>query len=141
MRYINRLFRILSRLAALSVHNSKHAAILFSGKSIFSTGYNRFDRGKLQSCTQSYSTHAEIDALYKSRKISKRKRIYLIVVRLNKNGNFINSKPCNSCIHALKRSNITRIYYTNDKSQIVYEPTNLINNEHECSGNRFMKRS
>src|SRR5579863_1839749 len=105
----------IARKSDHSVH--KHAAAIFVNKSILSKGYNRFDRVILRS----YSTHAEIDAIYNYRRKKSRGKKYLIVIRINKAGNFINSKPCSKCIKVLKGTDISRVYYTNSNGQIICE--------------------
>lgn len=72
-----------------------------------------------------YGRHAEIDAiqhLTHNRKIKPRKKISLIVIRINKLGILRNSKPCSKCIELLSNNRyfkIKRIYYSNENGDII----------------------
>ena len=57
--------------------------------------------------------HAEIDLLRKlwgNHYIDGRTKV--VVIRLDKNGNLLNSKPCKSCRHILDAIGITKIWYS-----------------------------
>ena len=74
-----------------------------------------------------YTLHAEMDAIRKLPPIikkAKRKRIILIVIRINRFGKLLNSTPCFKCIQHLTRLNnssgykIDKIYYSNQEGKI-----------------------
>lgn len=77
----------------------------------------------------SYARHAEMDAIMKLpplyQKKAKRKKISLIVIRIDKNGILKNSKPCFKCIEYMIRLNhqsgykIEHIYYSNENGDII----------------------
>ena len=94
------------------------------------------------------SIHAEIDAYNKlirgkyanARKIKKEK-IDLIVIRINKNGELKQSRPCKHCINKLinmANYKIGKVYYSDENGNIVSETlTDLINNSnYVTSGNK-----
>ena len=73
------------------------------------------------------SVHAEDQAI---RKLpitdnKRRKRVDLLVIRVNRNGSFGNSKPCLHCIWLLSQKlpergySIGRVYFSNAMGQIV----------------------
>ena len=45
----------------------------------------------------------------------------LLVIRINKQGQLRNSRPCIMCIEDMRRYNVKRVFYTDDNGQIVYE--------------------
>lgn len=70
--------------------------------------------------------HAEIDALRKIKNTSKRtKRVNIAVFRINKSGDFCNSKPCSNCIKRMeklqeyKNVKIDKIYYSITKIEML----------------------
>ena len=66
------------------------------------------------------------------------KKIDLIVVKLNTDGTFGNSKPCTNCLKTLFLSgiNIGRIYYSTVDRGIIYENFSIINSNVITSGRR-----
>ena len=66
-----------------------------------------------------HSKHAEHGAvLYlKNKKI--RKNTKLIVVRIDSNGNLVNSTPCESCIRRIKQAGIKKVIYVNEAQELI----------------------
>jgi hypothetical protein len=66
-----------------------------------------------------HSKHAEHGAvLYlKNKKI--RKNTKLIVVRLDSDGNLVNSTPCESCIRRIKQAGIKKVIYVNEAQKLI----------------------
>lgn len=60
---------------------------------------------------------------YKPKKKS-RKKWCLLVIRRSKTGILNNSKPCTDCIKMMKTYGIYKIFYSNEKGDIVYEKVN-----------------
>lgn len=90
----------LIKLASKSDHSRfYHATIIVKGSNIIGYGYNH-----------GY-THSECDALYN---VWPNKRIgaTAINLRITKTGRFGNSKPCDNCRIALRKSGIKKIYFT-----------------------------
>lgn len=68
--------------------------------------------------------HAEISALVKC--INVPQEAYgMIVARLGKDGKIKLAKPCRGCFAAIKDSKINKVYYTNDKGELVLLDTSL----------------
>lgn len=58
----------------------------------------------------------------------------LLVIRIDKNGNLNNSKPCNDCIRMLKEFNINRVYYSNSEGKIICEKVSHMTTNYTSSG-------
>ena len=79
---------------------SNHAAIFFCNGRILSYGENR-PRGTNPVFP---TVHAECDAMRKLPTAGRRrKRLDLLVIRLNKGGTIGNSKPCSMCLEELQK--------------------------------------
>ena len=64
------------------------------------------------------------------------KKIDIYVVRIGNNGNLMNSRPCANCTQEFKKYNIRRIYYSNERGEIVYERAEDMVSTHISKGNR-----
>ena len=49
------------------------------------------------------------------------KKVDLIVVRVNKEGNLCISRPCYNCLNMMKAVNIRRVYYVDNNGKMTYE--------------------
>jgi len=54
----------------------------------------------------------------------------MYVIRVNKNDNLVNSKPCKSCIEVMRMFGIKNIYYSTETGELKKEKTNDIETEH-----------
>jgi deoxycytidylate deaminase len=59
------------------------------------------------------SIHAEINAI-SNMKASRKNGSYIFVARVNKDGNFANSRPCSGCFRAIKDAGISYMIYHKD---------------------------
>lgn len=82
-------------------------------------------------------THAEIRA-YKMIK-NPYKKFSLLVVRINRSGEFLCSKPCADCIRYLRRTNIDKIWYFDNEQNLHRESIKTISNEYITCGNRLLR--
>jgi tRNA(Arg) A34 adenosine deaminase TadA len=64
------------------------------------------DQGK-----RHYEGHAERRVL---RHFGDNERLDLYVARVNNNGHVALAKPCDRCMEAIKRKNVSRVYFTTD---------------------------
>ena len=64
----------------------------------------------------------------------KNKKFNILVIRVNKNGDLCNSKPCMNCIKHMKKLGINKIYYSTDDNDIMCEKIKYIKSEHESLG-------
>ena len=120
------------------VHKSMHAACLFSGNKILSSGCNREDRSCIFGGIMS-SEHAELVALhsyfgkktkhfprlmsgkkYKTA-IKQSKNINMMVIRITKDGCIKNSKCCAVCNTVMLAYGIKSVWYTAAEDVIIKE--------------------
>jgi hypothetical protein len=77
-------------------------------------------------CGCTYGMHAEMEALSKLHPCppNSKKKIDLIVIRVDLNGQLRNSKPCSKCIEhlcRLKKYKIQNVYYSDKDGNIIME--------------------
>ena len=87
----------------------KHGAVLVC-RGIIIAGHN-----KCASFSRQHSLHAEVATIQKF--IARYPKdilqhSYLLVIRTNKKGNLLNSKPCDDCKRYIEKFNIPLIYYS-----------------------------
>ncbi len=93
-----------------SQHNYKLGAVIYSGEVVYSRGYNR-NIPLILNGREVY-IHAEMDAIYSaSRKRIDFSKADLLVVRLNKSGEFCISKPCSNCQAAIQEVGLRSVMY------------------------------
>lgn len=107
------------QIAQKSCMRCKHGAIIIKNGEIVAYGHNY----SLTHCEyhHRYSIHAEVNAIYdfftKHRIHLRNKRkilrdAFMIVIRIEKDGSFRNSKPCKECARLICRYNIGTILYS-----------------------------
>lgn len=112
-----RILDIAKKTAKNSEHDCfKHGAVLIKGGSVLNVAYNkqqfnRFgNRFRDRSCGHA-THHAELGAvLGLDKNLTQGATIY--VVRVNKEGVFRNSKPCDMCHEVLKFVGVKKAIYT-----------------------------
>ncbi len=101
--------------AEKSPANCRHGCVIFVSNKIVSKGFNKPVR---PSKTIRSHIHAEIDALFGlHHKIIK--KATLMVIRINKSKELIQSRPCKRCDGILKRKGIRKIFYSNEVGKMV----------------------
>lgn len=86
------------------------------------------------------SCHAEMNVIkryaksFKARTISK---FEVWVVRLDRLGNFVNSKPCFHCRNSLLKLGIHKIVYTNERGDFVKSDLRNLDDCYISSGSRY----
>lgn len=104
------------KTAEASECTQRHGAVVVKSGSVLSIGLNKwrndaalademFATGK----SKDISVHAEIDALSRVRNPA---GAVLYIARVNKQGDPMMSKPCNSCSKAIEEAGITKVIYT-----------------------------
>lgn len=58
------------------------------------------------------------------------KNFILVVIRLDKNNNLCDSKPCVNCLNLIRKSNIKKIYYSDNYGNIIKEKVKNITTNH-----------
>lgn len=128
---------------------SKHiSAILLNKKCITKFHYN-YRRYKVCGiCTG--TIHAEMNALkellfnsgktFSSENVRKFSKYSIVVLRVNKKGELLNSKPCLHCLTTLKSFNINKVYYSNNDGKIDEKKIKKLTTEHMCSFERYRSK-
>lgn len=121
-------FKILSKLiekTTLCTHNGYRigAVIVDKKGSVLSYGFNSYVKTHPKMLYNPHFSefqifvHAEADAIYHLG--YKTDPYTLIVCRLSKSNQVMNAKPCIGCYSEIKRSSIKKVYYTNEKGDLV----------------------
>lgn len=132
---------ILKKNALNSALHYKHSACLLKKDKILTIGKNKyFKETFIQNENIKLSIHAEIDVLYKHYNKNLKGLDILIISVSEKSYSLRNSRPCNSCIEKLKERGIRKVYYSNDKGEIVYEFIENMPKIHDSSGFIIMKK-
>ncbi len=113
-------------IAQCSEHDLfRHGAVLFRGSRILNCSANQkrftqFARKFASNDLRFATLHAEIGAILNQ----PREKLIgsdVLVVRINKTGSFMNSKPCPMCASAMKHVGIRRVWFSNSIGEIVCE--------------------
>jgi len=150
MNSVRRLLNLAVDQAYKSEMYHQHGAVLFNGHRVLGLGYNRIDRCKTQ-VRETFSTHAEQDCIQRFSNVIKKgtkkyknmsnvKNYDILVVRINKSGSLVNSRPCDDCIRRLQLLGVNRIYYSSDKGDVVREKLSEMRLGHVSSGKMHMIR-
>jgi tRNA(Arg) A34 adenosine deaminase TadA len=105
------------RLAAQSKENNKHGCIIVKSGNVMGVGVNtkRNQPGIIEEI-DCLSVHAEINALRNAGNCSGG---VAYIARVNSSGDKRQSKPCPSCLGALKLAGIKRVVYTIDGNEYI----------------------
>jgi deoxycytidylate deaminase len=117
-----RIIDLAVKEAMQSSHTFRLGCIIFKGKKIISKGRNyklKFTKAKSTYLKWPASIHAELDAIMRARITLKGTN--LIVVRINKNGKFLLSRPCPYCLQLIQHYGIKRIIYSNSSYPYLIE--------------------
>lgn len=110
---INRLFFQEAYNQALkSEMNFNHGAVLIYRGRIVGKGHNTYINS---SYNEKNSIHAEISAIKNGlKKISTEelKNCELVIIRVNRLGECLNSKPCHNCENFIKKFNIKKVFHS-----------------------------
>ena len=112
---IRRLFIEEAEHCALkSDMNFNHGAVVIYRGKILSSGYNYYHDYKFNS-NYKESVHAEVSAINNARKkipASELKKCELVIIRVNKRGEHLNSKPCCHCEKFINGFNIRKVFHS-----------------------------
>lgn len=86
---------------------SHHVSVLFRGGKLLGLGYNSARSRYAKKNT--VSLHAEVDALFHTKE---RKRLKILVIRIDRCGKLANSCPCLHCLRFLLSYGIKKISYS-----------------------------
>ena len=133
----------LKKTAMKSSVNNRHSAALIKNDIVLKSTYNKFIKQihiRKDNCTYIHyvTVHAEVNAIcsyYDKKNVS---GMDLIVIRVNNCGTkFKNSRPCNDCITKLLKLGIRKVYYSDEKGEIVFEYVNNMKFIHICSSKKI----
>ena len=103
-----------------------HCAVLVRGGSILTTGFNSFQvNSKVRYYTdcvaddpEIYTRHAEMDAVFKARKMGDLSNAKVYVARVRRDTLELSfSRPCEICQHVLARFGLKRAVYSIDENE------------------------
>jgi deoxycytidylate deaminase len=120
---LSTLLKLAEETASKSEHNQRHGAVIFDKNIIISTGYNvaSGSASKLHPrfCRWQYSIHAETACILNAK--TDLKGCSMLIIRLNKANELMNSRPCNWCYSYLNYVGIKKIIYSNKEGELVWE--------------------
>ena len=138
----------LIKTAMKSTVNNKHSAVLIKNDIIYKSAYNKFIKEiTIRKNNNTYihylTIHAEVNAICSHYGHKKNvKGMDIIVIRIDKFGvKLKNSRPCNNCILKLRKLGIRKVYYSNEKGDIVFEYVNNMEFLHICSGQNNLAKN
>ena len=114
---------------------SLHGCILYSAKNPIAQATN-------EPCGCIYgknipSIHAEMRTLHRARcSLKKINNPVLVVVRYNRQGELVNSYPCNSCVDLIKKSRVVKVLYSDENGNICTCRTKDLKCKHVSAGYR-----
>jgi len=92
--------------------NFNHGSVVIYRGKIIGKGYNTYINSN---CKDKSSLHAEVSAINDAlKKISacKLKKCELVIIRINKMGEQVNSLPCSKCQNYINKFCIKRVFYS-----------------------------
>jgi tRNA(Arg) A34 adenosine deaminase TadA len=100
----------------------RHGSVLIDKAKILNRGFNemrpaawvRFNRNR---DFASWTMHAEISCMHGVPRKTLRGKT-LVVVRINKSGQFLNSKPCSTCMYEMQRKGIKRVFFSLENDMV-----------------------
>ena len=120
---VERLFGIARSIAQDSPYGKiRHGALLVKGGSVINSScnkenYSSFGKRFRDPASGHATVHAELGVvLGLSRSVTTGADVY--VCRINRVGEFRNSKPCSMCHAALKHVGVKRVYYTTNNNTV-----------------------
>ena len=120
--------------ALKSTSNYRHGAVIIKNGSVIVRGHNsEFSKRIKILGNDMCSCHAEMDCLSKNINVDNG---VMIIVRVLRNGEFANSKPCFQCCHLISCFHLKNIYYTIDNTFIGYRKPNQLSSSYICASIR-----
>ena len=120
---INRLFTLARNIAYNSPYGKiRHGAVIIKGGSILNASFNKENYSsfgtRFRLPHRGHATvHAELGCILGlTRDSTVGADVY--VCRINRDGDYRNSKPCSMCHEALKHVGVKRVYYTTNNNTI-----------------------
>lgn len=134
----------LKKTAMKSSVNNRHSAALIKNDIVLKSTCNKFIK-QINIRKDNYTfihyltVHAEVNAICSYYDKKNVRGMDIIVIRVNKCGTkFKNSRPCNDCIIKLQKLGIRKVYYSDEKGEIVVEYVNNMKFIHICSSKKIL---
>lgn len=120
MSRTERTLRLAKKVAPTEFRQNMVAIITKGGK-IISSSVNNMEKTHPATFNGQYSrcVHAEISVIHRAANISDIEGTDIYVYRFLKNGALGNSKPCKSCMDAIKRAKIKYMTYYSDGQMLT----------------------
>jgi len=133
---------LLIKRAKNSAVTFKHAACIFKGNKIFASGVNKYFKIQIKNNNGEIEKHhlcihAEIDCISGYKNV---KGCDIMIIRVGKNDQLMNSRPCNDCIEKMMKKGIVKVYYSFDEKNIFVENIEEMEFKHFSAGSRFRQR-
>jgi deoxycytidylate deaminase len=97
--------------AILSDHKQKHGAVVYHRNKILGAGHNQCKTHPRAHRFYKYPfIHAELDSVIRAK--TSVHNCTVAVVRVNNEGELMHSKPCDECLHFLKKQGIVYVVYS-----------------------------
>ena len=97
---------------------SRHGCVLVVHGKPVSCGFNQIRNYSRDGMIQGYSCHAEMDALRNAvkRKVFDKRlpKSTMYITRLNRNGHYFDSRPCELCSSQMLKFGVKRVVYTHE---------------------------
>jgi len=133
-KIINNLINSIGDIPSTQYHHH-FSGIYRNGKKLC-MGSNHLRNSYNNKCI-CYSTHAEMDVIYKLMRIMNEADLsgcIIAVVRFGKDGTLKNSRPCNHCLNIMIKYRIKKIMYSTDDGTIKAEKPQSMEQLHISSG-------
>ena len=122
-KILNKCINIAYKLCPVSTEmRCSHIAFLIKNNDIFKIGWNKKRTHPLTKIHPYHGgnvyLHAEVDAILRSRK----DELYdykMLVLRVNRENQLCNSKPCPGCQSLIKQFSLSEIWYSDIEGSIV----------------------
>lgn len=131
------LLEPLKGMAMRSCVQLKHGACIFKSGKAMAFGLNKYIHYRAVDGYHKIpmTIHAEMDAL--SNIHSKyTKGMDMLIIRINRMGTLLYSRPCSSCIKKMQQKGIRRAYYSTGNDTIVWEDVATMPKLQDSSANR-----
>jgi hypothetical protein len=131
-KLINNLFRCI-QIDPNCTHGSQHFSGIFKNGKLMYIGNNHLRNSYNNECV-CFSTHAEMDVLHKVLKdhlirsfkeFINLNKYSIVVVRIGRDGNIKNSRPCNQCLETMCKYRIKKVIYSTEESFEICKPENM----------------
>lgn len=131
----------LKKIAEMSPLQNRHSACIVNKNKIIACGINRYIKESnliknhnnyniTKEINVKFAIHAEMDAV---RHVIK-KGYDIVIIRINKSYQLLNSRPCNACIDKMRSKGIRKVYYSNSNGNMSCEFVDEMQKKHTSSG-------